>query len=213
MRKVAARIRREFIAGVLVTVPVIVTVLALRFLFQGLDDLLGPWISRAIGREIPGVGVAATLILVLLVGVIASNYLGKKIVSIGEKLFGSLPFVRTIYVASREIVEAITLPKHRIFKDIVMLEYPRKGLFSYGFVTSYTNRHGPRGPVRLANVYVPTPPLPTGGALVACPVEELLLLDISGEEAMKLIVSAGLIIPDELRGRTLEAPQRPAPRP
>jgi uncharacterized membrane protein len=201
MKKFAAGLRARFLAGVVVTVPVVATILALRFLLRSLDALLGPWIARLIGREVPGLGLLATIVLVFLIGIVAKNYVGRRAITGVEKLFSSLPLVRRIYNASKDIVESATLSHRHLLREVVMVEYPRRGVYSYGFVTSYTTQHEPNGPKRFANVFVPGPPVPTTGMLVAFPVEELLYLDMSIDEALKLILSLGIAAPLELHGR------------
>jgi uncharacterized membrane protein len=200
MEKTLKKLRTVFVAGVLVMVPAVVTVLALRFLFLQLDGLLGPWLSDLLGHDVPGLGFLATGVLVLLVGLVATNYFGRRVITAAEGMVTRLPFVRRIYKASKEIVEAMSLPKNQLFREVVTIEYPRRGVYAYGFVTSYTTRHGSDGPHAVANVYLPNPPVPTSGVLLAVPRDELLYLDISVEEALKLIISAGLVAPKDLHG-------------
>lgn len=198
-RRLLAALRRRFLAGLLVVVPVIATVLALRFLLQTLDGLLGPLVTRALGREVPGLGAILTLVVVLAVGVVATNVVGRRVVSWVERGLGRLPVIRGIYRATREIVSTATLGQRQVFRDVVLVEHPRRGTWAYGFVTSYTGfEDGPR----LANVFIPGPPVPTSGQLVVCPVDELRFLEMSVEEALKLILSGGLVAPPVLPVRT-----------
>ncbi len=95
-------------------------------------------------------------------------------------------------------METATLSKKQVFREVVMLEYPRPGLYSYGFVTGYTNREKDGDPERLAHVFIPGPPVPTTGHLVAAPVEELMYLDMTVEDALKLILSGGMVTPAKL---------------
>jgi uncharacterized membrane protein len=201
MKSLIAGIRGKLLAGIVVTVPVIATILALGFLLRQLDALLGPWIGTLIGRSVPGLGLVATFLLVLLVGVVATNFAGRRLIAFVERAFTSLPLVRRVYGASKDIVESATLSQRSVLREVVMLEHPRRGAYSYGFVTSYTTRHGVDGPQRLANVFVPGPPVPTTGNLVAIPVEDLTYLDLSIDEALKLVLSLGITSPPELHGR------------
>ena len=137
----------------------------------------------------------------LLVGLLGANFLGRRLIGMGEALLNRLPLVRAVYRTSQEIVSAVALPRGRRLQEPVLIEFPRRGVHSYGFVTGYVELEGPEGPVTLANVYVPSPPMPTSGQLVAVPVAEVTFLDISSEEAMKLIVSGGLVAPETLRRR------------
>jgi len=201
MKNFVASIRAKILAGIVVVVPAVATILALRFLLRNLDALLGPLIADLIGRSIPGLGLLATVLLVLLTGLIATNLLGRRLITSVERVFLGVPFVRRVYGASKDIVASVTMSQRHMLREVVMLEHPRRGAYSYGFVTSYTTRHESDGPKRLANVFVPGPPIPTTGNLVAVPVEELFYLDMSIDAALKLIISLGMTTPGELRGR------------
>jgi uncharacterized membrane protein len=213
VKQILAGLRAKLLAGVVVIVPVIATLLALRFLLRTFDALLGPWVATLIGRDVPGLGVVATLVLLVAAGILATNFFGRRVISLVEKLFTELPFVRRIYNASKDIVESATMASRQAFRDVVMAEYPRHGVYSYGFVTSYTTRHDPDGPKRLANVFVPGPPVPTTGNLVALPVDELIFLDMSIDEALKLVLSAGMASPPDLHRRGDALPPDPAKLP
>jgi uncharacterized membrane protein len=190
-----------FVTGLVVTVPVVATFLALRFLFRSLDGLLGPTVTRLAGREVPGLGLLLTLAIVLVAGASARSILGRRLVGLGERLIGQVPIARSVYRASREIVETATLSRRQVFREVVMIEYPRPGLYSYGFVTGYTTR----GTERLAHVFIPGPPVPTTGVLVAVPEPQLMHLDLSVEDALKLILSGGMVTPPVLKSRRSEA--------
>jgi uncharacterized membrane protein len=196
---VTVRLRRTFVTGLIVTVPVVATFLALRFLFRSLDGLLGPTVTALAGRELPGLGLLATLVIVLAAGLAARSFVGRRLVHAGERLIDQVPVVRSVYKASRDIVETATLSKKQVFREVVMLEYPRPRLYSYGFVTGYTSRQGAEGAERLAHIFIPGPPVPTTGHLVAARVEELVYLDMTVEDALKLILSGGMVAPAALR--------------
>jgi uncharacterized membrane protein len=193
-------LRAAFGAGLVVVVPIVATYLALRFVFQSIDGLLGPWVADLIGKSVPGLGLLVTIGLVLLAGLLAKSLVGRRLVSHSERLVLQVPLVRSIYRASREIVQTATLSRRQVFRDVVLLEYPRKGLYSFGFVTGYTRR-ADRAQSELANVFIPGPPVPTTGILIAAPVEELTYLDLTVEEALKLVLSGGMVTPPELRVR------------
>lgn len=195
LRGVGRGIRTTFVAGLVVTVPAVATFLTLRFLFRNVDGLLAPLLATALGVKLPGLGVASTLALVLLAGLTARSYIGRRLVAVGDRAVARIPVVRAIYRASREIVETATLSRRQVFREVVLLEYPRREMYSYGFVTAYTRGVVGGRSVELANVFVPGPPVPTTGVLVAVPVEELVYLDISVETALKLVLSAGMVAP------------------
>jgi uncharacterized membrane protein len=194
---VPGHFRATFVTGLVVTVPIVATFLALRFLFRSLDGLLGPTVAELTGHEVPGLGLLATLAIVLAAGLAARSFVGRSLVHTGERLIDQVPVVRSVYKASRDIVETATLSKRQVFREVVMIEYPRPGLYSYGFVTAYTSRKEQR----LAHVFIPGPPVPTTGHLVAAPVEGLVYLDMPVEEALKLILSGGMVTPPGLRER------------
>jgi uncharacterized membrane protein len=192
-------LRATFVTGLVVTVPVVATFLALRFLFRSLDGLLGPTVATLTGREVPGLGLLATVVIVLAAGLAARSFVGRRLVSTGERLIAQVPVVGSVYKASRDIVETATLSKKQVFREVVMLEYPRPGLYSYGFVTGYTSRERADETERLAHIFIPGPPVPTTGHLVAAPVEELVYLDMTVEDALKLILSGGMVTPPRLQ--------------
>jgi uncharacterized membrane protein len=203
-------LRATFVTGLVVTVPIVATFLALRFLFYSLDGLLGPTVARLTGREVPGLGLLATLALVMAAGLGARSFVGHRLVSLGERLIGQLPVAGSVYRASRDIVETATLSKRQVFREVVMIEYPRPGLYSYGFVTAYTSRPTDAGPQRLAHVFIPGPPVPTTGLLVVAPVEQLVVLDLPVEDALKLILSGGMVTPPTLPVRVTGRSDPPA---
>jgi uncharacterized membrane protein len=202
LKVMGARIRTKLLAGVAVAVPAVATFLVLRLLFRKVDALLGPWIAEWIGYRIPGLGVVATVLLLLVVGTIATHVVGARAIAVAEGVFTRVPMVRRIYGAAKEIVESATLSKRGALREVVMIEYPRHGMYSYGFVTSYTTRRDAAVDTALANVFIPGPPVPTSGVLVALPVAELFYLDLTVEEALKLVLSGGMAAPAELVERS-----------
>lgn len=199
-------LRSIFLAGLLVMVPVILTYLALRFLFQAVDDVLGPHIARLLHRRIPGLGLAATLLLVFFMGLLATNFLGRWLIGVGEGVFGRVPVVRNIYSVAREIVHTLATPREKQpFQEVVLVEYPRKGTFAYGFITTYATLRDPGGDRKVAHVMVPTVPIPTTGYVLVVPIEDLIFLDITVDAAIRVLVSAGAVASHEIRPRNPSA--------
>lgn len=185
-------------AGLLVTGPLVATVLALKFLFGAIDGLVGPLPEGLFGRDIPGFGVLVTGLVVLFVGLLTANLAGRRIISWLEGIFQGIPVVSSIYTAAKEITQAVSHPNKLLFKEVVMVEYPRKGVFAYGFITSETTRREEGRLLHLYNVFIPSVPVPTTGWLVAFPADQVIRLRISVERALKLIVSGGIVAPAEL---------------
>ena len=201
------KIRGHFAAGLLVLIPVALTVYVVWQLFVGIDGLLNEpvttFIFRSLGispkfRSIPGLGLLALMLLIILVGFIARNYFGRKIINISEMLLGRIPVVRHIYTTFQQISEAFLVDRSEVFKKAALFEYPRKGIYSIGFITQDT-----RGVVQtklkndVYSIFLPTTPNPTSGFLLFVPKRDVTILEISVEEALKLVISGGAIVPAE----------------
>jgi uncharacterized membrane protein len=190
-------IRKIFITGLLVSLPALVSVYILNLTFRAIDALLGDLLRLYAGYTIPGLGFLATIGLIFLVGLLATNVFGHRLVRMAEGLFTKIPFVRPIYAATRQIIDAFSLQSRNVFEAVVMVEYPRKGIYGIGFVTGKT-----RGEVQektateMMVVFVPTTPNPTTGFLLLVPREEVVYLSMTVEEALKLIISAGVVTPE-----------------
>ncbi len=188
--------RRHLIAGLLVTLPLGVTVFVLLFLFRFLDNLLGPFFARVLGFRIPGLGLLAGFLLILAAGTMASNIIGGRIVQLFDSLMMRIPLARTVYFATKQISDALLQQKRGAFRRAVLLEWPRPGLFTVGFLTGET-----RGEVQaktaehLVNVFVVTTPNPTTGFLCLVPEHQITPLEMSVEDALKLVISAGIATP------------------
>ncbi|MEP0827546.1 MAG: DUF502 domain-containing protein [bacterium] len=192
-------LRRQFLAGVLVVVPLILTYVVLRFLFEALDGILSPLLLKLLGIHIPGLGILATLLLIFLVGIFTTNVIGSTLVKYWDKLLARTPIIRVFYLAAKQLIEAVTVPNIKAFKEVVMIEYPRKGIFVIGFATTRTRLiTADKGEKRLIGVYIPSTPTPMTGAIVFLPEEEVVSLDMPVEDGIKLIVSGGIVAPHEI---------------
>lgn len=192
-------LRRQFLAGVLVVVPLILTYVVLRFLFEALDGILSPLLLKLLGIHIPGLGILATLLLIFLVGIFTTNVIGSTLVKYWDKLLARTPIIRVFYLAAKQLIEAFAVPNIKAFKEVVMIEYPRKGIFVIGFATTKTKLiTADKGEKRLIGVYIPSTPTPMTGAIVFLPEEEVVSLDMPVEDGIKLIVSGGIVAPHEI---------------
>jgi uncharacterized membrane protein len=190
-------VRRSFVTGVLTLLPLALTYWCFRFLFNLFDGLLGPAADRAIGRHVPGVGLVVSILLIIAVGAVASNVAGKKILAYLSKILENTPLVKSVYTASRQMVTALS-PRGEGLKRVVLIEYPRRGVYAIGFLTSRLDWMSPAGGDRKwVSVLVPAALNPTSGNVVVVPEEELLDPGFSVEEGVKLVVSGGFVAPEK----------------
>lgn len=200
--------RRYLIAGLLVWVPLGVTFFIVKYLVDLLDQtlLLIPLAYRPetlIGAHIPGLGVILTIIVLFVTGVIVANLLGRKLMSIWEGLLARIPLVRSIYSGVKQVLATLFSDTSKSFKEVVLVEYPRKGAWTMAFVTGQgwqpakqlTNED-------LVNIYVPTTPNPTSGFFLMLPRKDIIALDLTVDEGLKMILSLGLIEPTEASSQT-----------
>jgi uncharacterized membrane protein len=176
----------------LIVVPFYITYQIVRVLFFYIDGLSQPVIRAWLGYRISGVGFILTLILLYGLGLIATNVFGRSLLRWFEALLLRTPLVKSVYSAAKQVIETVSLPGKDKFKKVVLIEYPRKGIFAIGFVTGSTPSLGGRP---LLNVFIPSPPNPTTGNIVFVPEGEVMNADLSIEEAIKMIVSGGLVTP------------------
>jgi len=185
-------VRRHLAAGLLVLVPVVVTVAVVRFVFNLIDDASQPLAERLVGRVIPGLGLVLTIVAIWLTGLLSTNFIGKKFLELFGRLLENLPLVKTIYIASKQLVEAVSPGGRRAFQRVVLVEFPQKGTFALGFVTG--NGIGTLDTGTLS-IYVPTALNPTSGFLIFAKESDILDPLLTVEEGIKLVVSGGVVRP------------------
>lgn len=197
-----ARLRRYLLTGIVVTAPISITVYLTYVFLTFVDNNVGKIIPDHImddyfgGGTIPGLGLIAALFFFVVIGWFATNFLGRFIIRVYEYVLDRMPIIRNIYGAIKQIFETIAASKSSAFREAVMLEYPRKGVYSIGFVTGTTEGEvQDNTKAETINVFVPTTPNPTSGYLLFVPKKELIYLKMTVEEAVKLVVSAGIITP------------------
>lgn len=194
-----ARIRGWFFTGLLVTAPVLLTLYitwaAIKLIDSQVSKLLPGFETSFLGN-VPGVGLIFGAVLITLIGAIAAGFLGRYIIRLGEALLNRMPVVRSIYGATKQILETVISTQSDAFREVVLVEYPRKDLWVIGFVTGNTKGEVAGSiPIPMVNVFVPTTPNPTSGFLLFCPRKDVIFLKMSVEEAVKLVVSAGIVTP------------------
>jgi len=196
-----ARLRRYFVAGILVLVPVGVTIFALRFLVNLLDrsltllpDAIQP--ENLFGFSIPGLGIILSLVVLILTGMLAANFFGRKLMDVGENILNRIPVVRSIYYGSKQIAETMFSGKSDAFRQPVLIPYPHEKSWALAFVTN--NHLGEiqyRTGQDVVGVYVPTTPNPTSGFNLMIPRDQVIELDMSVDEALRMIISLGVVVP------------------
>jgi uncharacterized membrane protein len=188
--------KKIFTTGLLTILPLAITVYVFYLVFSFLDNLVGDLIKAIFDYRVPGIGFAAGLLLIMLVGFIASNIIGSRLINYSDMLLQRLPLAKGIYTSARQIIDAFTIQGKNAFQKVVLLEYPRKGLYVIGFVTgSSKGEIQQKTHAETLNVFVPTTPNPTSGMLILAPRHEVIELDMTIEEGMKVIVSGGLFSP------------------
>jgi len=199
-------LRNKFLTGLLVILPAFITILMVRFsfgLFQSLFSGPFAFLSKFLGFPekvtyyLSGIlGLLTLLIVTYFTGLIVSNVLGRKTIQLGEKLLSKVPLVWNIYHSSKQLMESISVTGKQAFRQVVLVEYPRRGIYTLGFLTSDA-----RGEVQMVtekdtvNIFVPTTPNPTSGVLILVPKEDLIPLSMSIEEGIKVVVSGGMVVP------------------
>ncbi|MBN2254429.1 MAG: DUF502 domain-containing protein [Deltaproteobacteria bacterium] len=196
-------IKNIFLTGIIAIIPVGLTSYIIYLMIRMMDNLLKVIPPRyhpdqLLPFHIPGLGVIFTLILIFIVGLIVKSYIGKKAVDLGEWILGKIPFVSGIYIALKKLAETIFSDKSQSFRRVVLIEYPRKGLYSVAFVTGLS-----KGEVQaktedvMLNLFVPTTPNPTSGFYIMIPESEVINLTMTVEEAFTLIMSGGIVTPSD----------------
>ncbi len=196
------RLRRYFIAGLLVWLPVGATILVFSLLLRlanGLLLLMPPALrpETLLGIEIPGLGAILALIVLVITGMLAANLLGRRLVKTYESVLERIPFVRTVYGVVKHFAEVVFSDSTTSFKKVLLIEYPRKNLYSLAFQTSEdpAEVHAVTGEPIVA-VFLPTTPNPTSGFMLFVPTRSVIELDMSVEEALKMIISLGVVVPN-----------------
>jgi uncharacterized membrane protein len=196
----SGNLKKSFVTGVFVTVPLVVSVALLFWFFERVDDLFSPFIDGIVRvilpgtSHIPGTGILSGIVIILLVGTIARNVVGKRLLDALDRLIQRIPGYRTVYSTIKQLTNAFSPESTRSFKEVLLVEYPREGSFALGFRTMTVEENGRR----LAVAYVPTNNLYLGEVLFL-PEEEVVRLDMTVEQAVRILVSGGTAAPSELR--------------
>jgi uncharacterized membrane protein len=198
-----ARFRRYFLAGILVTSPILITVyvtwLIVTFIDAQVAGLLPNSLdfTKQLPHQIPGLGLIISIIVITFIGAITPGFIGRTLLKVGERILDNTPVVRSIYGAIKQIMETVMSTNSESFREVVLVEYPRKGIWVIGFVTGET-----KGEVQslnketLINVFIPTTPNPTSGFLLFLPKKDLIYMKMKVEDAVKMVISGGIVTPE-----------------
>lgn len=204
--KLGGKLKAYFFTGILVTAPVMITFFVayklIVFVDVSVNKILPPQfaLNNYLPFTIPGLGIIILVVALILVGMFAAGFLGRFFLRLGEWIVYKVPFISSVYSLLKQIFETFLSSKSDAFKKVVLLEYPRKGIWILGFVSTDTE-----GEVKdivkkdMVNVFIPTTPNPTSGFLIFVPREDVVELEMSVEDGIKFVISGGIVSPDELK--------------
>lgn len=209
-RGMFARLRGYFIAGVLVTAPIAITIALAVWIVTFIDDTVIPLIPHKYNPDryfqeylgvdfgVPGLGVLVLIVVITLIGAFTAGLVGRYVVHLGENLLDRMPIIRSLYKLTKQIFQTVLQNQSNAFRQAVLVEYPRKGLWAIAFVTAETEGEL-KGKLQreTVNVFLPTTPNPTSGFLLMVPKEDMQVLDMAVEDAVKLVISAGIVHPGD----------------
>ena len=198
MKTLRTSLKRYFLTGLLVITPIWGTVLILKTLFVTVDGILGNLLAKLVTSDyyVPGLGILTLFLMIFFTGLLATNFIGGQIVRLWEEFLHRVPVVRGIYSTLKSMMDILSFQQREKYNRVVLIQFPKDGHYCFAFVTGVTQGQVQEiSPDPLLNVYVPTSPNPTSGYFLLVPEKDVIPLDMSVEEAMKLIVSGGLYSP------------------
>lgn len=210
LTRLRRKIERTFLAGLLVTVPTMLTFFLLKFLVNYIDNVSAPIVQRFFHTNIPGIGMSVTILLVLLIGFLGTNILGKKLLVLGDRLLSRIPLVRSIYSSAKQMIETVFFAASKPFQQVVLVPYPMDGVYAIGLVTrevspgiavaqtTMPDRHADEpqeGDDKVFSVFIPSTPNFTSGLLVMFPQRDIIPLSLTVEEGFKYLMTGGILVP------------------
>ncbi len=190
-----SNIKPAFISGLIVAIPIGITIFTLQFIFRFVDNIFGRYFREFLPFYIPGIGIISTFFIILVLGAFINNWLGRKFYEKIEKRMSKLPLLGSLYTVSRQIVEIISSSRRKEFQKVIYLQYPAEGIWTLGFVTGQSISDDG---VRIYNVFVPTTPNPTSGYMVFIPHDDAVDTPYTIEEGLKILISGGMLAPPRL---------------
>ncbi|HJN97500.1 MAG TPA: DUF502 domain-containing protein [Candidatus Marinimicrobia bacterium] len=193
MNSIIQNFRSKLFAGIATALPLFLTYVLLEFLFITLDEMSRPILDK-IGLKIPGLGIVLTILLIFFLGVLVTNFLGRKIFNIGERIVKKVPVVNTIYSTLKQITETFTKGTSDTFQGAVYIQYPRQGLWTMAFISGESKT---KDGIPYYHLFVPTTPNPTSGFFLMIPQADAVPTGMSVEDGLKTIISGGMLAPEE----------------
>jgi uncharacterized membrane protein len=188
--------RRKFFTGLIILLPTVITAYVFYRLFVSIDSILEPVVMRYPFLDIPGLGFLSVILIILLTGIFAGNFFGSTIITWMESVVFRIPLISRIYIAIKQLSEVFLKQERTVFKRAVLVQYPRPGIYVVGFVTSSWRFKDENGNEKtFVNIFLPTTPNPTSGLFLMVPEEEVMPFDYTIEEALKLVISGGAVLP------------------
>lgn len=198
MKRIIKHLKTYIFRGLLAIIPLILTIFVIRLLYVGIDKRVMSWIDQFIGFAMPGLGIVLVAVTLYLVGLIASRMIGKQLFNWIERITNRIPLIDTTYKIGKQLSDTLSLPERQVFKRAVLVDYLKPGIWTIGFVTG-TVIDKKNNDEKLLKVFVPTPPNPTSGTMVVVKESETRDPGWTIEEAMRAVISGGIIGPTEIK--------------
>ncbi len=197
MKQTLNHLKRYVFRGILAITPLALSIFVIRLLYVGIDKKVARMIAQLIGFSIPGLGILIVVLILYVIGIIASNLAGKQFFHWIEQIAKKIPLINTIYQVGKQLSDTLSLPEKQVFRKVVLVDYLKPGIWTIGFVTgTITDRKNNNE--KLYKVFVPTPPNPTSGTMVVVKESETRDPGWTIEEALQAVISGGIIGPDEI---------------
>ena len=193
MNSITQNFRSKLFAGIATLLPLYLTFFVIKFLFLTLEEMSAPMLTK-LGVEIPGLGIILTVVLIFILGVLVTNFLGRKIFNLGERIVKKVPIVNMIYTTLKQITDTFTKGSTEAFEGAVYIQYPRTGLWTMAFISGESRT---KEGVPDYHLFVPTTPNPTSGFFLMIPQADAVSTGMSVEDGLKTIISGGLLAPDK----------------
>ena len=193
MNSITQNFKSKLFAGIAILLPLYLTFIVIKFVFVSLEEISEPLLNK-LGLDIPGLGIMLTMILIYILGLLMTNFLGRKIFNLGENIVKKVPIVNIIYTTLKQITDTFTKDSNHTFKGAIYIQYPRRGLWTMAFISGESkSKEG----IAYYHVFVPTTPNPTSGFFLVVPQSDSIATDMSVEEGLKTIISGGLLAPEK----------------